>query len=151
MAKMKQRLSVDGSILTIEYPTIGKKFVVDTSQYDEGIQESARLHGYMQKFGDAASGGDATEKYEEVQAIHASLLDGEWKRTASPDTSAIVIEALERLKGIPKEKLQEAFEKAPERLKEFRTNRKVKAEIAKIHAERAALRAEDAEDLEIDL
>lgn len=151
MAKPKQKLSVEGSILTIEYPQIGKKFVVDVSQYDEGIQESALMHGYMQKYGDAASGGDAAEKYEEVQKIHQSLLDGEWKRTASPDTSAIVIEALSRLKGIPKEKLEQAFEKEPERLKELRTHVKVKAEIAKILAERAAARVEESDDLEINL
>lgn len=147
MAK-KQRVSVVGTVLTVEYPTIGKKFTVDFSGYPEAIQDCALAHGYKQKFGDAASGGSPAEKYAEVQAIHASLLAGEWERTATPDLTPIILEAVSRIKKVPMKKLEGVPE---EKVKEWGANGKVRAEILKIRAERAAKAAEEAEDLEINL
>ena len=84
MAK-KQRVSVVGTVLTVEYPTINKKFVMDYSKYSASVQVFALAHGFKQKFGDAASGGTPGEKFDEVQAIHACLLAGDWERTATHD------------------------------------------------------------------
>lgn len=147
MAK-KQRVSVVGTVLTVEYPTIGRKFTVDFSKYSPEIQKCALAHGYKQKFGDAASGKSPQEKYDEVQEIHASLLANEWERTASPDMTAIVVEAVHRInpKKYPMEKLNKAAEAKPDQVKTWRANAEVKAMIAKILAERAAKRAEEAED-----
>lgn len=151
MAK-KQRISVVGTILTAEYPTIGKKFTVDFSGYDAAVQQAALAHGFKQKFGDAASGGSPAEKYAEVQAIHASLLEGEWERTAAPDLTPIICEAVARIQGIKLEKVQKAAEGNEETVKKWGSNLKVKAEILKIRSERAALAAEESdEDLDIEV
>lgn len=149
MAK-KQRVSVVGTVLTVEYPTIGKKFSVDFSKYAEPIQVAALAHGYKQKFGDAASGGTPQEKLAEVEAIHASLLAGEWERTASPDLTPLICEAVSRLQGIPLAKLQKVADKEPEKVKSWGSNLKVKAEMMKIRAEKAA-QAADESDEELDI
>lgn len=150
MAK-KQRVSVVGTVLTVEYPTIRKSFVVDYADYPEEILDCALAHGFKQKFGDAASGKSADEKYAEVQKIHEALLAGEWERTASPDNTGVVIEAVSRIKGLDLEKVKAAVEKDPEVVKTWRDNAKVKKVIAEIYAERAAERAEGAEDPEIEI
>lgn len=150
MAK-KQRVSVVGTVLTVEYPTIGKTFRTDYSKYPEAIQAAALAHGFKQKFGDAASGQEPAEKFAEVQAIHACLLTGEWERTATPDLTPLICEAIARIKKVPLAKMEKIAEKEPERVKEWGSNAKVKAEILKIRAERAAKAAESSEDLEIDL
>lgn len=147
MAK-KQRVSVVGTVLTVEYPTIGKKFVTDYAKYPEAVQVAALAHGYKQKFGDAASGQEPAEKYAEVQAIHAALLAGEWERTATPDLTPLIAEAIARIKRLPLAKVQ----KLPtEKLKEWGANAKVKATMLQIRAERAAKAAEESDDIEIEL
>lgn len=154
MAKkaIKQRLSWKGRILTIEYPSIKKSFVADTSVYGEAIDEQARDHGYAQKYGDAASGKSAAEKYAEVQAIHASLLEGEWKRTANPDLRPIVALAISRLQKLDLAKVEAAVEKASEEeFAKWAKNPEVKAEILEIRKERLLKEAEDAEELEFTL
>lgn len=149
----KQKLHWEGRVLVCSYPSIGKEFRVDTAKYGAEIDEEARDHGYKQKFGDAGSGQTAIEKYAEVQAIHASLLNGEWERTATPDLTPLICEAISRIQRKPLEKVTQAAEKAgAEKVKEWGANAKVKAEILKIRAERAAKAAKDAEEeLDIDL
>ena len=149
----KQKLSIKGTTLTVAYPSIGKTFVTDYSKYPAAIKLAATAHGFSQKFGDAKSGCSPAEKYEMVQRIHESLLAGDWELTGTRDTSAIVIEAIVRLKDIPEVDLKKAIEAKPEKLVEWRENVKVRAEIAKIRAERAAVLVDDAEDddVEIDL
>lgn len=149
MAK-KQRVSVVGTMLTVEYPTIGKKFAVDFSKYSPEIQSAALAHGYKQKFGDAASGGTPAEKLAEVEAIHASLTSGEWERTASPDLTPLICEAVARIKKVPVAKILAVAEKAPDTVKSWSADLKVKATIAKIRAERAAALAEE-DDTELEV
>lgn len=150
MAK-KQRLSVVGTVLTVEYPTIGKKFTTDYSKYPAAIQVCALAHGYKQKFGDAKSGESPAEKFAEVQAIHASLLAGEWERTVTIDLTPIICEAVARIKRMPLAKVQKAAEGHEEKVKDWGSNPKVRAEILKIRSERAAKLAEEAEDVEIEV
>lgn len=154
MKGKKQRVTVTGDTLVIEYPTIGKTFRRDLTDYPKEIYtpcEAAR-HGIKQKFGDAASGGTPQEKWQEVQAIDEALMAGNWERTATPDLTPLILEAVARIKKVPAERLQKVAEKAPEKVKEWGSNLKVRAEIARIRAERAAERAKAAaDDLEIDL
>jgi len=151
MAK-KQRVSVVGTVLTVEYPTINKTFRVDFSRYPAAVQPYALAHGYKQKFGDAESGGTASEKFAEVQLIHQSLLAGEWERTGTRDLTPLICEAIARIKKVPVKKLTDFAEKHPEKILEQGAKQIVKAEIAKIRAERAAKLAEESEDeIEIDL
>lgn len=151
MAK-KQRTSIVGTVLTVEYPSIGKKFVVDFSKYTPEIRACALAHGFRQKFGDAASGKSAAEKYAEVQAIHASLLANEWERTVTVDLTPIICEAISRIQKAPLAKVLKAAEKAgAEKVKEWGSSLKVKAEILKIRTERAEKAADEAEDEEIEI
>ena len=148
----KQKLAWNGEVLTIEFPSIKKSLVVDVSKYDEDVRHEAMLHGFKQKFGDAASGKSATEKHAEVQAIHASLLEGEWERTAAPDLTPLICLAISRIQDKKLEDVEKAAEKAgEEKVKEWGQNAKVKAEILKIRAERLEMEAEAAEEVNIDV
>jgi hypothetical protein len=148
MAK-KQKVSIVKGILTCEYPGIGKSFSVDLSKYPASIYVAcdASDHGMKQKFGDAASGGTAEEKLAEVKAIHASLMDGKWERTSTPDLTPIICEAIARLQKKPLKKVQEAAEKAgADKVKEWGQNAKVKAMVLTIRAERAAKEATESDE-----
>lgn len=145
----KQKIGVNGTVLTVQYPTIGKQFSVDFAKYSDKMRAAAMVHGFKQKFGDAASGGTPEEKLAEVRAIHESLMNDEWERTGERDMTAVICEAVSRLKKIPLPKILKAAEVAPDQVKEWRVNAKVKAEIAKIYAERAKKRAEEAEESDI--
>lgn len=151
MAKKQSVTFREGRLLRVEYPTIGKVFEVDVSKYPEGIAALAMAHGFKQKFGDAASGGTPQEKFEEVQSIHSSLLAGEWERTAAPDLTPIICEAVARIKGIKVDKIHKIAEKQPEKVKQWGTAPKVKAVILQIRAERAAKAAEESEDIDIEV
>jgi hypothetical protein len=146
----KQRVSVVDNVLTVEYPTIGKKFTADLMQYSSLIRDCAMVHGFKQKFGDAASGDTPAAKFEMVQRIHDSLLNGEWELTATVDRTPLILEAVARVKKIPLKKLQDA--KFPEeKVKEWGSNAKVKAMILQIQAERSAKAAKESTDeLEIE-
>ena len=149
----KQQVSInEQGVLTVNYPTIGKVFTTDLSKYGQEIHLAAAHHGFKQKFGDAASGGTPAEKYAMVQRIHAGLLNGDWELTGERDTSTIVIEAVCNLKKKKFADVQKVVEKNPDRIAEWRSNVQVKAEIARIRAERAAKAADDSEeDIEINL
>ena len=150
----KQQLSFIGDTLTVSYPSIGKTFVTDCSKYPASVYVrcDSSEHGIKQKFGDAKSGGTAAEKYAEVQLIHASLLAGEWERTASPDHSGIIKEAVARLMKVAIGKVEASLAKIKDeddraaKVKEWGSDLKVKAEVAKIRAERAAAVADDSDD-----
>lgn len=150
MAK-KQSVTMVGTILTVEYPTIGKKFIADTSKYGSPILDCATRHGFKQKFGDAASGGTAAEKYAEVQRIHDSLLAGEWERTAAPDLTPIICEAVSRIKKLKLPAVLKVAEANEEIVKTWNSNPRVRAEILKIRAERAEKAAEAADEIEIEV
>lgn len=150
----KQKLAWKGSVLTMSYASIGKAFSVDVSKYSEEIQLAALQHGFKQKFGDAKSGESAAEKFATVQRIHAALLAGDWKlEHTAPDLTPIICEAIARIQGEPLDKVQAAAAKAgEEQVKIWGTKPKVRAEILKIRAERAAEEAEgDEEEIDIDL
>ncbi len=146
MEQKKQVVTMAGSVLTVAYPTIGKTFKTDTAKYTAALQQAALAHGWKQKFGDAASGKSPTEKYEMVQRIHAELLNGNWELTGTVDHSAIIIEAVSRIKKLKLAEVEKAAAKAPDKVKEWGTNASVKAEVAKIRAERAAKAAEESDD-----
>ena len=149
----KQQVVKDGNVVKVNYPSLGKSVSIDVKSLSAEMQHQGLLHGIAQKLGDAASGKDAAEKYAEASEIVAALKQGIWERTASPDMSGLVIEALNRIdpKKYPKGKLEKAAEADPEKVKSWRANAQVKAMIAKILAERAAARAEESEDDEIEI
>ena len=156
----KQRVSVADGWIIVEYSTIGKVFRGELSKLPQSVYVpcDAANHGMKQKLGDAESGKSPSEKYAMVQRIWENLLTGAWELTATPDHSGIVIEAVCRLQKIKQPVLEKKLnalgdEARAERIKTWASNVKVKAEVAKIRAERAAKAAEetDDEDPKIDL
>lgn len=146
----KQIIRVNDGVLSVEYPTIGKKFSVDLSIYSDSIRGHATIHGFKQKFGDAESGGTPAEKYAMVQRIHENLLNDSWELVGERDNSGVIVEAICNLKKLKEDVVRKAA--TPEKLKEWATNAKVKAEIAQIRAKRAAKAAKDStEEIEIEL
>lgn len=148
----KQKVSIIERILRVEYPTIGKTFVADTSKYNAVIQDCARDHGFKQKFGDAASGGTPQEKFAEVQAIHLSLMNGEWERTATIDLTPVICRVVAKIKGLPLPKVEAIAKKNPDMVKTWGSNPKVRAAILEERAEKARLAAAESDDeIEIDI
>lgn len=154
----KQEITTQGTVITCAYESLGKSFVFDTAKYPASIQDNAKMHGYRQKFGDAKSGKSAADKFAEVQLIHASLLAGEWERTATPDNTPLVLEAVARIKGLKVDLEKRTLAKGSkvskpteEQVKEWSGNNKVRAMMLKIRAERAAKLAEESDEIEVDL
>jgi hypothetical protein len=155
----KQLVTVEGSVITVAYPTIKKTVVLDVSKCSAEVREAMLMHGGSQKLGDAASGKSPTEKFDMATRIVESLYAGSWNlESREVDTTAIVVEAVSRIKKLKITKVQEVIDAlseddAAEKVKDWRSNVKVKAEIAKIRAERAAVVAEeseeDADDIEV--
>lgn len=149
MAK-KQIVGVKGTVVSVTYPTIGKTVEVDYAVLSEAMKLQAGLHGLKQKLGDAESGGTPTEKYAMAQRIVEGLKSDQWELTATVDLTPLILEAVSRIKKIPLKKLESANIPA-EKVKEWGSSLKVKAEIAKMRAEKAAKAAEEADELEINL
>lgn len=153
----KQRITVDGTVLKVEYPTIRKSVSVDVSKFSEKVRHEAMLHGFKQKYGDVESGGTAAEKYDMLQRVIAAHESGSWDvQAGTRDDSGIIIEAVALRFDYTVEQVNAALDEADDReakLKEWRSNPKVKATIAKIRADRAEAAAEEAEadDIEIDV
>lgn len=152
MAK-KQKVTVVGSVLRIEYAPINKVFERDLRQLPESVYKpcDAADHGIMQKFGDAKSGESSLDKWEEVHEIWDSLKAGAWKRTGERDPLPIILEAIAKIKRVPLKKVQEAAEVDRAQFLEAGKSKKVKAVIAQIRADRLKAEAEEEDDLQIDL
>ena len=154
----KQKLTVVGTVLTIEYPTIKKRIVTDTARYPDEVQFAAKMHGFKQKYGDVESGGTPSDKYEGTLRVIAAHENGSWDvESRVVDNTPFIVAAIARMKGVTEAEVRKAAggdtEEAVAKIKEWGTNQKVKAEILQIKAERAAAAAEvsDEEELDIDL
>lgn len=152
MAK-KQKVTVVGSVLRIEYAPINKVFERDLRTLPESVYKpcDAADHGIAQKFGDAKSGESSQDKWEEVHEIWDSLKAGQWKRTGERDPLPIILEAIAKIKKVPLKKVQDAAEVNKPQFLEAGKSKQVKAMIAKIRADRLAAEAAEEEDLKIDL
>lgn len=150
----KQKLVVVGTLVTLEYPTLGKSVAVDYEKLTADMQLAAALHGIGQKLGDAKSGGTPAEKYEMACRIRDSLYAGSWTLSDREENFETVIEAVAKIKGFTVEKVRAALEPLSEeeedaKLREWKAHPKVKAEIARARAAAAAKAAKDADDLTI--
>lgn len=150
MAK-KQKVSKLGTVVSVEYPTLRKTISLDVSKLSAAMQLQGLLHGIAQKLGDAESGGSPAEKHAMASRIIEGLKADQWELTSTPDHSGIVIEAVCRLQKLPEAKVRKAVEGKPEKIKEWASNAKVKAEVAKIRLERAEKAAEEADEIEIEI
>lgn len=154
--KVLKKSIVDG-VLTLTYEKIEKELKIKLADFPKANHEEAEEHGYLQRFGDLESGDETGHlKFDAAVELAAHYkAGGDWRMTAgSRDTTAIVIEALGRInpRKYSKAKLEKVAAAKPEEVKVWRSHPQVRAEIAKIYAEKAAARASESKDeLEIDL
>lgn len=153
----KQKITVDGTKVKVEYPTIKKSLAFDTAEFSAEVKFEAMMHGFKQKYGDAESGGTPADKFAMASRILEAHRAGEWDVGAGArDNSAIVAEAVSRIKGLELAAVTKVLEsldeeKRAEKVKEWASNAKVKAEVATIRAERAQAAADEAEEDEDDI
>jgi len=144
-----------GTVLALDFQGIGKKLSVDVAGFKPELRAQAERHGWLQRFGDLESGDKVgSAKYAACKELAEHLkAGGSWDMPRDVDTTAIVIEAVNRTnpKKYPVELLTKAAERKPEQVADWRANAEVKAMIAKIRSERAALAAKEAEKEEIEI
>jgi hypothetical protein len=114
------------------------------------IREQAMMHGFNQKVRDSAAGFSKTNDYSgafsAMQAVVDNLLGGLWNAKGGSGTGDLV-QAIANLKKIDVEDAQELIDGLDdEQMKTVLGKPAVKAEIARIKAERAAKVAAAAED-----
>ena len=117
------------------------------------------LHCACQKIGDSDAGvkGNYAEGIQSAKDVIAQLGAGEWRAGRDDSARPRLAElagAIARIKGVELVKAEAAVQAASEdQRKEWRSNAKVKAEIAKMRAEKAAAALEAAGEqvLNIDL
>ena len=153
MAK-KQRVYRKSNIVGVEYPSLGKSVECDLDKLNESVKFLGLAHGIGQKLGDAASGQEPADKFAMASRIVEALYAGEWDLTGTRDDTEIVVQAVARVKGIKPEAIVTRLEKwheekATAKVAEWKSHPKIKAEIAKIRAEKAAESANDADEFEI--
>ena len=154
-AKFKQQ-TVEESALTVT-TTLGNglKIVACIDDIPESLHPMLMLHGLKQKIGDASASFSKTSDYSgaftAMQSVVDNLMNGLWNAKGSNGTGDLV-QAVANLKKIQIEDAQEAVDALDEdQMKVVLSKPAIKAEIAKIKAERAAKVAEalDDEDLGI--
>lgn len=123
--------------------TDGRSVKVEFESLSPAIMEKLAAHGLAQKLGDSYSGvkGNIDEAYAECSSVADALLQGEWNRRGE-GVGTILAEAIANLTG---KKLAEVIAKLSEKSKEERDeiakDVRVKAEVARIRAERLTARA----------
>lgn len=130
----------------------GTTLELDLTKLSAEMQKRLMLHGALQKIGDSYAGakGNFAEGIAAAKSVIDQLLNGVWKAArgegeGKPRLSELA-EAIARIKGVPVERAYAAVEKASdEQRKQWRSNAKVKAEIARIRAEKAAKELEEAQ------
>lgn len=157
MATRKQKITHVGPLYAIEYPTIRKMLKFDVSKFSAEVREEAMYHGFDQKYGDAKSGGTPQEKYEMTQRILAAHEAGSWNVEDRVFDLTLILSAVARVKEISHKQATDALakfgsdEEQIAKAKEWAQNKKVKAEIAAIRAERLAEAAEESDDDELEI
>lgn len=146
-----QKVDVKGSVVSVFYPALKRGVSVDVSTFSEKLAFAALLHGVKQRLGDAASGGTAVEKFEMAQRIIEEAFEQDsWELTTRTVDPRLVIDAMAAVKGVSEAEvraaLERAGEKAPEKIKEWRGNDKIKAKILEIQAARAKAKAEESDE-----
>lgn len=146
---VKQKLSWTGSVLTCEYPTIRKSVSVDVSGLADEVRTAAMFHGFTQKYGDAASGGEPQEKFEMVQRIKAAHEAGSWDVTDRAAVDPVrVYEAIAHLKDCEVSEVEALVKKLPDPeafIKKARADAQIKATMLELAAERAKAAAATAD------
>lgn len=155
-AKAKKFLMVEteGEKLTFVLGN-GLRVEVAAGQLSADIKQKAMLHGLNQKVRDSAAGfskdGDFSGAFRAMQQVVDNLIGGLWNAKGGSGTGDLV-QAVANLKGIEVGVAEEIVGGLDdEQLKALLAKPKIKAEVARIKAERAQKVAEasDEDDLGI--
>lgn len=149
----KKEVDLDARRVNFTFPTL------DPAQYPPLVLELERcrdvlpqmaLHGGSQKVGDSYAGeSDPIEAYNKAREMVDRLHNNDWAAVRAPGqpSTIITILAIARLRNKDPKDIQEIWDKLDdERKKAIRADDNVKAEVLKIKAERAALKAAEAPD-----
>ena len=120
----------------------GTTLELDMKEVPDETVRLLAFHGASQKVGDSFAGvkGNFSEGITNAQQVIDLLKQGEWsaEREGGGPRLAELAEAISRIKGVPIEKVKAAVEAAtPEERSNWRSNAGVKAEVAKLRAEKA--------------
>lgn len=148
-ATAKKEVSIDEQKLVISLP--GQEPVIVSLPDVKAVLTHLALHGLSQKLGDTYAGvkGDWAEGRARLVDALERLKKGEWTkaREAGGPSTALVVEAIARLKGKDTSEVQEVWNGLGDEVKKgIRAKEDVKAMVATISAERAQARAAKAKE-----
>ena len=156
MAK-QARVTFEGEgaerVMLVAYPAIAKVLsvpVAELSQYNADADDytnEALDHGWKQRFGDfRALDKDMTDRQKDQEAFERGstykehlLNGGDWKMTPERGLTADLVEALRKIAPqFTEEQIRQAAKHDPAQVKGWRADLRVKDEMAKIAARKAA-------------
>lgn len=141
----------DGQKLTFKLGN-GLKVEFDAEKASKVIAEAAKMHGFKQKIGDAAAGcsksGDYSGAFAKLQAVADRLQSSDdWNAKGGTGQSDLA-QAIANLKKIDLDAAVDLIAALDdEQLAELQGKARVKAEIARIKAERLAGLVKEDDDL----
>lgn len=140
---------------SVEERTASFVFAADAGQLDinladvKNVLTNLALHGLMQKVGDCFAGEkDPKEAFNKAKELIDRLKAGEWRaaRESKGPSTALTVEAIARLRKQDVKDVQAKWEQMDdETRKRVRSDPRVKAEVARIKAERLDAEAAKAE------
>ena len=133
----------------------GKKLSAKIDGLSPEMVKQLALHGLSQKVGDSAANcaklDEFTRALEQMTATWENLLQDKWRADGGSGSSVLIAALIEHT-GKSEAVIREAVGKADEeKLKQWRGNASIKAIMARIAAEKAAAKAADTEDDDIEL
>lgn len=146
--------SVDNGCLTITVAGFAP-IVIDPSECPRALLEHAALHGFKQKYVDAAALGAEATPREKYGAITALVLHhqetGEWNRNGAGDGTSgdgLLIRALMEAAGIDRDTARTAVSGMDKKVQAaMRASDELRPIIARIRAERPAPKASASVDV----
>lgn len=138
---------ISGTKITFTFSD-GETRNVDVTKFQDSVRESAAVHGMSQKLGDsyANSGGDVNWAKEQFDATLATLEGGSWSAERG-STGGLWVDAVAAVRGIAREDALEVWRTLTEdQVATLKKNARVKAQYARLKAERDERAAEGAKD-----
>lgn len=126
----------------------GETRTVDVARLDQAVREHAAAHGIAQTLGDsyAGSAGDVDWAKEQFDARLATLEGGSWSAERG-STGGLWVDAVAAVRGIAREDALEVWRTLTEdQVATLKKNARVKAQYARLKAERDERAAASAKD-----
>jgi len=131
--------------------TDGRSVYVDLDELPDGIRLELLAHGLSQKLGDsyASAKGNIDFAYAECSGVAEALMKGEWNRRGA-GVGGLLAQAIANLTGKVLADVMTALADMDGDVKTALKKRKdIKAEMAKISAERAAAQVGEGEESDL--